>query len=176
MNEEQVIKYYYKVNEQGEIIQSLHIPNPSDEIKADYLETEREIVVAPNGKLMFADEIANMNFAPALEEIKEAKITELKSARDAEELSPISYGGYMWDFDDKAQQRINGAIIALADGGELVWTSADNREIRGVNADDLKNVIKSAAVRSNMVHVKYRELKAQVEQAETQEQVEAVVW
>lgn len=114
--------------------------------------------------------------APALADIKQAKITELKSARDAEELSPVSYGGFMWDFDDKAQQRINGAIIALADGGELVWTSADNREIRGVNVDDLRNVIKAAAVRSNMVHVKYRELKAQVEACSNAEQVGRIAW
>lgn len=111
-----------------------------------------------------------------IKELKEAKIAELKQARDAEELSPVEFNGYMWDFDDKAQQRINGAIIALADGGELTWTSADNQEIRGVNANDLKNVIKAAAVRSNAVHVKYRELKTQVEACEAQEQVEAIVW
>ncbi len=116
------------------------------------------------------------NPAPALEEIKQAKLAELKEARDNEELSPVSYGGYMWDFDDKAQQRINGAIIALSGGGSLTWTSADNQEIRDVNANDLRGVVGAAARRSNIVHVKYRELKSLVESAETKEQAESVVW
>lgn len=114
--------------------------------------------------------------APALADIKESKIAEFKQARDAEELSPVSYRGYMWDFDDKAQQRINGAIIALYNGGSLTWTSADNQEIHDVDANDLRGVVGAAAVRSNMVHVKYRELKLQVEACETAEQVEAIVW
>lgn len=114
--------------------------------------------------------------APALNDVKLAKINELKSARDSEELSPLSYGGYEWDFDDKAQQRINGAIIALADGGTISWTSANNNEIRGVTADDLRNVVKAAAVRSNEVHVKYRQLREQVEACRNAEQVALVNW
>lgn len=114
--------------------------------------------------------------APALDEIKADKIAELKIARDTEELSPVSYGGYMWDFDDKAQMRINGGIVALSDGGTITWTSADNVEIRGVDADDLRNVIKSASVRSNAVHVKYRELRERVERANTVEEINNIEW
>lgn len=111
-----------------------------------------------------------------LDEIKATKIAELKSARDIEELSSVEYGGYRWDFDEKAIQRINGAIIALGENDTITWTSADNTEINGVNAEDLRNVVKASAVRSNMVHVKYRELRERVEQAETREEVDAIVW
>lgn len=114
--------------------------------------------------------------APALDDVKSAKIAELKSARDAEELSPIEYRGWLFDFDDKAQQRINGAIIALGAAGSLTWTSADNQEIPNVSAQDLRGVVGAAAVRSNSVHVKYRSLKAQVDACETAEQVESVIW
>lgn len=71
--------------------------------------------------------------------------------------------------------RINGAITALGEN-TITWTSADNKEIKSVTADDLKGVVGEAALRSNALHVKYRELKAKVEQAETQEDVEAIVW
>ena len=114
--------------------------------------------------------------APALDEIKANKINELKTARDTEEISPIEYGGYRWDFDDKAIQRINGAIIALGENDTITWTSADNTEIRGVNAEDLRNVIKASAIRSNMVHVKYRELRERVERCETVDEVNAIHW
>lgn len=114
--------------------------------------------------------------APTLDDTKETKIKKLKSARDAEELSPIEYRGWLFDFDDKAQQRINGAIIALADGGAVTWTSADNQEIPNVSAQDLRGVVGAAAIRSNAVHVKYRALKERVEACETNEQVELIVW
>ena len=114
--------------------------------------------------------------APALEEIKANKIAQLKFARDTEEQSPILYNQYYWDFDDKAIQRINGAIIALSNGGNITWTSAENEEINEVTADDLRGVISASAVRSNALHIKYRQLREQVEQAVTLEEVESIVW
>ena len=116
---------------------------------------------------------------PSEEEIlaqaKASKIIQLKTARDNEELSPVSYGGYLWDFDDKAQMRINGAITVLGNN-TITWTSADNEEIKSVNVNDLKQVVGAAAMRSNALHIKYRELKAEVEQATTKAEVESVVW
>ena len=111
-----------------------------------------------------------------LEEVKATKIAELKLARDTEELSPISFGGYLWDFDEKAQMRINGAIVALGSTNTVTWTSADNQEIKGVNADDLKGVVGASAIRSNTLHIKYRDLKALVESATSQAEVESIVW
>ena len=107
---------------------------------------------------------------------KERKVLELKSARDTEEQSPILYNQYYWDFDDKAIQRINGAIIALSNGGTITWTSAENEEINEVTADDLRGVISASAVRSNALHIKYRQLREQVESATTIEEVESIVW
>lgn len=111
-----------------------------------------------------------------LEDVKDNKINELKAARDAEEQTPVSYGGYLWDFDDKAIQRINGAIIALGESGTITWTSADNEEIKKVTAADLRGVISASALRSNELHIKYRQLREQVENAKTVEDVKAVQW
>lgn len=110
-----------------------------------------------------------------LAQAKASKIIQLKTARDNEELSPIEYGGFMWDFDDKAQMRINGAITVLGNN-TITWTSADNEEIKSVNVNDLKQVVGAAAMRSNALHIKYRELKAEVERATTKAEVESVVW
>ena len=106
---------------------------------------------------------------------KAKKIQELKLARDTEELSPVSFGGYLWDFDDKAQMRINGAITVLGDN-TITWTSADNQEIKNVNVNDLKGVVGAAALRSTQLHIKYRQLREQVESATTIEEVESIVW
>lgn len=114
--------------------------------------------------------------APSLDELKQAKINELKSIRDAEEVKPIAYQGYRFDYNDKARDRINAAIIALdVSKGQIAWTTADNTEVM-VNADDLRSVIAAVAMRSNELHIKYRELKEQVLACTTAEEVAEIVW
>lgn len=114
--------------------------------------------------------------APTLDEVKQNKIAALKQLRDNEEVQPIEVDGNLFDYDDKARDRINAAIIAL-DGTvqTLSWTTADNREAI-VNVDDLKAIVRAVAVRSNELHVKYRELKEAVEEAETTEAVSHIEW
>ena len=114
--------------------------------------------------------------APSLDELKQSKINELKTIRDTEEIKPISYQGYRFDYNDKARDRISAAIIALdVSKGQIAWTTADNTEVM-VNADDLRGVIAAVALRSNELHVKYRQLKEQVEACTTKEQLEKIEW
>lgn len=113
---------------------------------------------------------------PTLEKIKDAKIAELKAERDSKEVEPITYNGNIYDYDDKARERINAAIIALDVQGadaSIYWTTADNADVR-VTANDLRMVIASVAKRSNALHVSYRAAKDKVEQATTVAEVEAV--
>lgn len=113
---------------------------------------------------------------PTLEEIKTAKIAELKTQRDKAEVEPINYQGYSFDYDSKARERINAAIIALEVAGAsatLTWTTADNQDVK-VTAQDLRMVIAMVAQRSNALHVAYRVAKGKVEQATTVAEVEAV--
>lgn len=113
---------------------------------------------------------------PTLEEIKAAKIAELKAQRDSKEVEPITYNGNRYDYDDKARERINAAIIALDVQGadaSIDWTTADNQDVK-VTAYDLRAIVAAVAVRSNALHVKYRKAKAQVEAASTAEEVNAV--
>ena len=113
---------------------------------------------------------------PSLDELKQAKINEFKLKRDSIEVEPISYQGYSFDYDSKARERINAAIIALelqGDEATISWTTADNRDAI-VTAADLRAIVAAVAVRSNLLHIAYRKAKAQVEAAGTAEEVRAI--
>lgn len=114
--------------------------------------------------------------AELLADAKTAKIAELKAERDIREVEPITYNGNSYDYDDKARERINAAIIALDVQGadaSIDWTTATNADIK-VTANDLRMVIASVANRSNALHVAYRAAKDKVEVATTVAEVEAV--
>ncbi|MGE9943416.1 DUF4376 domain-containing protein [Phascolarctobacterium succinatutens] len=113
---------------------------------------------------------------PTLEENKLAKIAELKAERDSKEVEPITYNGNRYDYDDKARERINAAIIALDVQGAnaaIAWTTADNQDV-SVTAADLRAIVAAVAVRSNLLHVAYRKAKARVEAAGSADEVNAV--
>ena len=111
-----------------------------------------------------------------LENVKQRKIMELKRQRDITEVQPIEYNGNLYDYDEKARERINAAIIALDVQGadaSIDWTTADNADVK-VTANDLRMVIAMVAQRSNALHVAYRVAKDKVEAATTVAEVEAV--
>lgn len=114
--------------------------------------------------------------AELLADAKTAKIAELKAERDAREVEQITYNGNSYDYDDKARERINAAIIALDVQGadaSIDWTTADNQDVK-VTANDLRMVISMIAQRSNALHVAYRAAKDKVEAATTVAEVDAV--
>lgn len=114
--------------------------------------------------------------AELLASAKPAKIAELKAERDAREVEPIEYGENLYDYDDKARERINAAIIALDVQGadaSINWTTATNADVK-VTAQGLRMIIASVAQRSNALHVAYRAAKDKVEAAITVAEVEAI--
>lgn len=107
---------------------------------------------------------------------KQRKTAEFKARRDSQEVASIEYNGHSYDYDSKARERINAAIIALDQQGadaDIAWTTADDNDVT-VTAADLRAVIAAVAVRSNALHVKYRKAKAQIEAAGSAEEVNAV--
>nr|DAG38554.1 MAG TPA: protein of unknown function DUF4376 [Caudoviricetes sp.] len=113
-----------------------------------------------------------------IEILRERKIMELKRQRDSKEVEPIEYKGNLYDYDEKARDRINAAIIALelqGEGATIEWTTADNADTP-VTANDLKMIIAAVAVRSNKLHTAYRIAKEKVEEATTAADVEAVTF
>lgn len=111
-----------------------------------------------------------------LENVKQRKILMLKRQRDTAEVTPIAYNGHSFDYDDKARDRINAAIIALSlqgEGATIDWTTADNQDVK-VTANDLRCVIAMVAQRSNALHVAYRAAKDKVEAATTKTEIDAI--
>ena len=112
-----------------------------------------------------------------IEYLKERKIETLKMQRDEAEVEPIIYQGYSFDYDDKARERINAAIIALEVTGTsatLTWTTADNQDVK-VTASDLRAIIAQVALRSDKLHTAYRKEKKKVEAAITKAKVKNIV-
>ena len=109
-----------------------------------------------------------------LEVIKQRKIAELKYQRDEAEVQPIEYNGNLYDYDEKARDRINVAIAALGDTGSISWTTADNKEVT-VTGVDLRSVLIEVAKRSIALHKAYRAAREKVLNATTKEEVEKVV-
>ena len=110
-----------------------------------------------------------------LKTIKARKISTLKLKRDKAEVAPITYNGHTYDYDSKARDRIAAAIIALDLQGanaDIAWTTADNQDV-SVTAADLRAIVGAVAVRSNLLHVAYRKVKAQVEAAGNADEVNA---
>ena len=115
-----------------------------------------------------------------LDELKALQIQVLKEQRDAEEVSDIEYKFNFFDFDEKSRDRINAAIVALGfmdEGATIDWTTADDENVP-MTADDLKQLIAEAAKRSNLLHVKYRQLRDLVNSygEEDKDKIKEVVW
>ena len=111
-----------------------------------------------------------------IENVKQRKILMLKRQRDVAEVEPIEYNGHSYDYDDKARDRINAAIIALSlqgEGATIDWTTADNQDVK-VTANDLRMVIAAVAVRSNALHNAYRAAKEKVEAAQSKADIEKI--
>lgn len=129
----------------------------------------KELGPLPEGATLTAPE-------RTLDEVKADKVQSLKTERDSKEVEPITYNGNRYDYDDKARERINAAIIALDVQGadaSIDWTTADNADVK-VTANDLRMVIAMIAQRSNALHVAYRAAKDKVEAATTVAEVDAV--
>ena len=111
-----------------------------------------------------------------IENVKQRKILMLKRQRDTAEVEPIEYNGNLYDYDEKARDRINAAIIALSlqgEGATIDWTTADNQDVK-VTANDLRMVIAAVAVRSNALHNAYRAAKEKVEAAQNKADIEKI--
>lgn len=115
--------------------------------------------------------------APSLDEIKQAKVGSLKSTRDTLEVEPITYNGNIYDYDDKARERMRIAQQALSDNNipNQLWTTYDNTQVE-LTVQDFKNINTLAAKRSGELHIHYNTLKQEVLACTTNEDVEKIEW
>mgnify|MGYP003311713375 CR=1 FL=1 len=116
--------------------------------------------------------------APSLDEIKQAKLVELKSMRDTLEVEPIEYNGNLFDYDDKSRERLRNKRQEIEDKGgtgTIPSTLADNTEVV-IGLQDFIGINNAATERAELLHFKYRTLREQVDEATTVEELNAINW
>lgn len=116
--------------------------------------------------------------APSLDELKATKVAELKSMRDTLEVEPIEYNGNLFDYDDKARERLRNKRQEIEDKGgtgTIPWTLADNTEVV-IGLQDFIGINNAATERAELLHFKYRTLREQVDNATTVEELNAIKW
>lgn len=115
---------------------------------------------------------------PSLDELKLAKRAEINRARDAAEQGGFEYLGKTFDSDQISAQRISMAAQAMAlapEGTTITWTTQDNTTIE-LNKTQLAGMVVALAEWSNTCHQKATTLKAQIDAAETAEELENITW
>lgn len=132
--------------------------------------TMKELGPFPEGAVFEAPE-------KTLKQLKAEKVAGFKAQRNAEEIAPVEWNGNLYDYDADSRDRLSIARQALEDMGQaaIVWTTAENTRVE-IGVADFKGINGAAAYRSNLLHVKYNQLKAQVEAVETKEQLAAIEW
>lgn len=119
-------------------------------------------------------------FAP-LEDLREAKRQEINTARDTAEQGGFEYLGKVFDSDPVSCQRIalasQTAMMCKTAGQEfnVVWTCQDNTTIE-LDADAMIGVSVALTQWSNTCHVKASELKEQLAQATTEDEIKNISW
>jgi hypothetical protein len=115
---------------------------------------------------------------PSLDELKLAKRAEINRARDAAEQGGFEYLGKTFDSDQVSAQRISMAAQAMAlapEGATITWTCQDNSTI-DLTAQELVGLVVALAQHSNTCHEKATALKAKIEEAKSEEELNKINW
>ena len=117
---------------------------------------------------------------PTIDELKEAKRSEINQARDAAEQGGFEYMGKVFDSDPVSCQRISTAAQAMSlmpasEDNKITWTCQDNSTI-DLTAQELLGLVAALAQWSNTCHQKATALKAEVEKAQTKEELDKITW
>ena len=136
--------------------------------------TEMEVELAYDGFWYL------QGYAPkkTLDELKTEKRAEINASRDQAEQGGFEYMGKVFDSDQVSAQRISMAAQAMAlapEGTTITWTCQDNSTI-DLTAQELVGLVVALAEWSNTCHQKATALKAQIDAAETAEELEKITW
>jgi len=169
---------FYVFNVAGKKISSInHLPNFEDLATRN----ERAIEVNEEQAVKFdagatIDENNNLvEYEKPLEESRLEYIAAAKAYRDSQEVTAITYNGNDYDYDAKARERLNIARQALEDSGteSIDWTTAAGIDVT-LTVADFAGINGAVALRSNTLHIDYRETKAKLEVAKSVEELEEI--
>lgn len=116
-----------------------------------------------------------------IEIAKARKWMSIKAVRDRLEFSTFTWNGLVFNTDPTSQARIAGAVInamaakSLNQSYSVEWTLSDNTSY----VLDIDNVIalgQALAAHVQALHAKSREIRAEIDNATTIEEVEAIQW
>lgn len=116
--------------------------------------------------------------AQTLAEIKADKIGKLTAIRDAETVKDVTAHARLWQSDERSQKLLSSAITLASAGLPLppVWRDTLNNDMPIVTIADLLAIAGAMAVQTQNAYTKSCTLKAQIEAAITQIEVEAINW
>lgn len=101
----------------------------------------------------------------------------IKIERQMRELSTFEWNTHTFQCDQASQMRIQSAVQAaiIDDGLNMVWTLADNTT-QTFSAAEIKQIGQALANHVNTCHERGRILRAEIQAATTQEELEAITW
>lgn len=110
-----------------------------------------------------------------LDDVKTAKVAEMKAERDRREQLPIEYNGASYDYDLKSAFKLDKARtrIRVRQLDNQPWIDAESG-IQALTETDIDQIDALAADRSNNLHMQYAALKVYIEGLTDKAAVEAV--
>lgn len=112
---------------------------------------------------------------PTLEELKEAKLSELNSKFDiaSSEASVMSSLGFEINADEVANRNIEGLTLVMSDSDTTLFCDYNN-EFHSVSKADLETMRKEIVVNSQKLYQVKWEYRQQIESASTKEALEQI--
>jgi hypothetical protein len=142
-----------------------------------YVENEQlvDMPAQPNEfyEFNFSTKSWDLDFSLAQED----KWRHIKKSRDAEEFGTFEWSGHTFDCDEVSQRRIQGAVqlAALDNTTEMDWTLADNSS-QTFNSTELQQIGQALGAHVNACHVKARDIRAQINTATTEAELDVISW
>lgn len=112
-----------------------------------------------------------------LENVKEFKLIEFKNLQYKENQAPVEYNYKFFDYDKQSKWKLLERIyqMELREYPIVLWKTADGEDVE-LTAYDLKGIIACGADRTDLLHIKYNQLKTMVENCQTFEELDNVEW
>lgn len=112
-----------------------------------------------------------------LDDVKTAKVAEMKAERDRREQLPIEYNGASYDYDLKSAFKLDKARtrIRVRQLDNQPWIDAESG-IQALTETDIDQIDALAADRSNNLHMQYAALKVYIEGLTDKEAVGTVTF
>lgn len=125
--------------------------------------------------------VVSVSLSPTLEGKRETKWNELKAERARREFGTFVYSGWVFNCDEVAQRRIVGAVLAavIAQVNSAPyttnWTLADD-SVQSLTGAQVVAMGLALLAQVNSIHDTARTLRAALDAAITEEDIEAINW